>query len=235
MKKDNSLVVNQENTVVEYGTHGANFAQMLAEELDGLPLSFDRIKIPAGGGIMWELPSDNPDDPDMAKEFKGVIVYHHPIHVHYKDKYTGGNTPPDCSSTDGKVGIDAEGEIQECRDCAHSEFGSGDDGVGKACKQKRRIYILRENEVFPLLLTLPTMSLGDYGKFVARLLSKGKKSSGVVTRFSLKKAQNAGGITYSQVVCTVERNLTPEEQNAVTSIAEQVKKIAGKMRVANED
>ena len=30
------------------------------------------------------------------------ILYHHPIHSYYKDKFTGGSNPPDCGSMDGK-------------------------------------------------------------------------------------------------------------------------------------
>ena len=220
------LVKANEKTVAEYGAHSANLAQMLAEEMDGLTLSFDRIKIPAGGGLAYEVPSDNPDSPDMVKEFKAVILYHHPVHALYREKYTGGNTPPDCSSINGHTGIDAEtGEIKDCKDCPNNKFGSGENGA-KACKQKRRIYILRAGETLPIILSLPTGSLADFSKYITRLLSKGKTSSSVVTKFSLKKAQNAGGISYSQAVLSVDRNLTAEESIVIGRLTEQVKAIA---------
>ena len=38
----------------------------------------------------------------------------------------------------------------------------------------------------------------EFSRYIKRLLSKGKKSNMVVTRFSLKKATNASGIAYSQ-------------------------------------
>jgi hypothetical protein len=68
-----------------------------------------------------------------------------------------------------------------------------------------------------------------------RLLSKGQKSNGVVTKFTLKKAQNAGGISYSQVVCAVDRALAPDEQAAIDRLSEQVKRFAGKVDVAESD
>ena len=80
--------VSQTN-MLEYGANSVNLAELLAEEMEGLSLSFDRIKIPAGGGLAYEVPSDNPDSPDMVKEFKAVILYHHPVHTYYKEKYTG--------------------------------------------------------------------------------------------------------------------------------------------------
>jgi len=215
-----------EKAVIEYGVHNANLAQLLAEEMDGLTLSFDRIKIPAGGGLAYEVPSDNPDSPDMVKEFKAVILYHHPVHVHYKEKYTGGNTPPDCASVNGHTGTEAEtGEVKHCAECPNNKFGSGENGA-KACKQKRRIYILRAGEALPIILSLPTCSLPDFSKYITRLLSKGQKSSKVVTKFSLKKAQNAGGISYSQAVLSVDRNLTADERGIIDRLVEQVKAIA---------
>ena len=33
----------------------------------------------------------------------------------------------------------------------------------------------------------------------------------------MKKAQNSGGVTYSQVVCAVDRDLRPDEQTAINA------------------
>jgi hypothetical protein len=223
---ENKNLVKTGNQVAEYGANSINLPQLLAEEMDGLTLSFDRIKIPAGGGLAYEIPGDNPDSPDMVKEFKAVILYQHPVHSFYKEKYTGGNTPPDCASIDGHKGLDAEtAEVKSCKDCPYNKFGSGENGA-KACKQKRRLYILRAGEALPTILSIPTGSLADYSKYVTRLLSKGKTSSSVVTKFSLKKAQNAGGIAYSQAVLSVDRDLTPEELAFVKPFAEQIKALS---------
>lgn len=231
--KNNEVAVAENNEMAEvksgYITAGTNLASIFAEEMDGLNLSFDRIKIPAGGGLSFEVPGDDPDSPDAVKEFKAVILYHHPVHSYYKDKYTGGNEPPDCGSRDGHIGIDTEtGEVKDCKDCPNAKFGSGENG-GKACRQKRRVYILRESETLPIIVSLPTGSLADFSKYIMRLLSKGKKSNTVVTKFTLKKAQNAGGIAYSQAVCAVDRDLTTAEQTAIDAISEQVKRFAGKV------
>ena len=225
--KEIVVVADSNMTITSYTVAGANLASILAEEMDGLSLQFDRIKTPVGGGLMFELPSDDPDSPEMAKEFKAVILYHHPIHSYYKEKYTGGNAPPDCSSIDGVMGIDDDGKVKPCKDCDLGKFGSGENGA-KACRQKRRLYLLRENETLPTLLSLPATSLADFSKYIMRLLNRGKKSSAVVTKFSLKKAQNAGGIAYSQIICISDRDLTPDEISSISTIAEQVKRFAGK-------
>ena len=71
-------IVKKENTALTFGT-SADLGEIFAEELDGLTPSFERIKIPAGGGLAYEVPGDDPESPDSAKEFKAVILYHHPI------------------------------------------------------------------------------------------------------------------------------------------------------------
>ena len=230
----NEVAKREESAVAEYGS-GVNFSELLAEELDGLTPTFERIKIPAGGGLAYEVPGDDPDSPDSVKEFKAVILYHHPINCYYKEEYTGGNNPPDCGSMDGKVGIDAEtGECKNCAECEFNKFGSGKNGA-KACKQKRRIYLLREGEALPTILSLPTGSLREFSKYVMRLLSKGRKTNGVVTKFTLKKAQNSGGINYSQAVFAVDRELTSDELANVVPMSEQVKAMANRVTQLDEE
>ena len=91
------------------------------------------------------------------------------------------------------------------------------------------MYILREGELIPLLLTLPTGSMKEFAVYIKRLLAKGKKSSAVVTRFSLKKVQNASGIAYSQAQFAVDRALTAEEMPYITEMAGQVKAFANRV------
>lgn len=197
-----------------------DMATMMAEELDGLDAGFERIKIPSAGSTVFEVPGEDPTEPEAVKEFSAVILYHHPLFAFYKSKYTGGNNPPDCGSYDGLSGQgDPSGN---CKSCPNNQFGTGENG-SKACKNRRRIYVLREGEIFPLLLSLPTGSLKELTRFLKRLLSKGRKSNSVVTRFSLKKAVNSGGIAYSQAQFTVDRILTPEEHTLIERMTEQVK------------
>ena len=232
---NNEIVKSENSGAVAQYTGGVDIGNLLAEELDGLNLSFDRIKIPAGGGLSYEVPGDDPDSPDSVKEFKAVILHHHPINCYYEEEYTGGNNPPDCGSMDGHIGIDAEtGEVKSCADCPFNKFGSGKNGA-KACKQKRRIYLLREGEQLPIILSLPTGSLSEFSKYVMRLLSKGKKTNSVVTKFTLKKAQNSGGINYSQAVFALDRELTAEELAAITPMSEQVKAMANKVSALDEE
>ena len=72
-------------------------------------------------------------------------------------------------------------------------------------------------------------------KDVTRLVTKGMKANHVVTKFTLKRAQNSTGINYSQVICAVDRPLSPEEKKNIAAMTEQVKLIAGKVSVVETE
>ena len=207
-----------------------NLADALSSELGGMDISFDRVSIPAAGGQAFEVPGEMPGETDMVKDFSGVILFHHPMFTYYRERFSGGNNAPDCGSYDGKVGVGNPGGV--CESCPLNQFGSGENG-GKACKNKRRIYVLREGELIPILLVLPTGSMKEFSVYIKRLLAKGKKSNSVVTTFSLKKVTNASGIAYSQAQFAVDRFLTAEEMPFVQQMSDQVKSFA--TRVAYDD
>lgn len=212
-----------------------NVGAAMAEEMEGLQLSFPRVKIPSGGGLAFEVPGDDPENPDAEKELVGVIVDHHPVNAFWAAKYAGANNPPDCSSMDGKVGIDDTGSKIPCNSCQFNQWGSAEDGRGKSCKNMHRLYILREGEMLPLLLTLPPTSLKNLSDYVAlRVVSKGLRSYGVVTKVSLKKAQNAGGINYSQAVFSLAGKLAPAQVTAMADYSLGIKSMTRNVAISDE-
>lgn len=224
-KKD-LMMVKEENFVVPVMDN--NIAQAMGEEMEGLPMTFTRVKIPTGGGLAFEIPGDDADNPEMAKEIIGVIVVHHPINAYWSDKYSGGNNPPDCSSMDGKVGVGTPGG--NCKTCPYNQFGS--DGAGKACKNMHRIYILRSGEAFPLLLTLPPTSIKNFGDYVLkRVIFKGYRTYEVITKITLKRAQNSTGISYSQAQFSLVAPLGTEEKEFMRRYSENIKAITRQLVV----
>jgi hypothetical protein len=198
---------------------------LISEELDGLNITFGKVKIPSGGGLNYELP-DEDGEPDSVKEFSAVILLQHALNAFYATEYKGGNQPPDCAAIDGRHGVKrATGEVCVCADCPHNQFDSGKNG-GKACQNRRRIYILREGELFPMLLSLPTGSLQEFTRYMTGLVTKGRKSNSVVTRFALQKATNKGGIEFSRAKFSVDRPLTPEEYAHIERLTEQVRELS---------
>lgn len=159
-------MTNNELTIKSQGFMGLadfNVSEGFSEELAGLDNGFERIKIPAGGGTMFEVPGNNPNEPDAVKEFSAVILHHHPMFTFYKEKYTGNSNPPDCLSFDGVNGHGEPGGF--CQRCPNNRFGSGDNG-SKVCKNKHQMYLLGENGVFPVVLFLPTSSNKDFSRYI---------------------------------------------------------------------
>jgi hypothetical protein len=195
----------------------------ISNEMDGLSAVFEQIKIPIGGVTSFEFPGETPEQTETVKEFSAVILYHHPMRAYYKEKYTGGNNPPDCGSMDGATGMGEPGGV--CEHCVYDQFGTGENGA-KACKERRRLYLLLDGEIFPMILSLPTGSLRDFSRYLMRVLPKYQASNAVLTHFSLVKATNKGGIVYTKVAFRMERALTAEELAVIEPISERAKAIS---------
>lgn len=49
----------------------------LADDMEGLTLSFPKVKIPSGGALQFEMPTGDPENPEYTRFLQGVILYHH--------------------------------------------------------------------------------------------------------------------------------------------------------------
>ena len=202
-------------------------AKMLTEELDGLgQVPFDAVKIPSGGGLAFEVPGDDPDNPETAQSLTGVIVHHHPVNVYWEHDFDGSGGLPDCSSPKG------------CNNhcvLTINQFGSGGKGSAKACKNTHRVYLLREDEALPILLTLPPTSLRAFKDYLAkRLIMKGKRSADVITCIKLKKEKNADGIAYSACVFSKAADLAPGQIEAIQPTCAWIKGVASHVPVVDQ-
>ena len=75
MYNQNTTALMEQETFVLPAMAESEFSSAeLAEDMDGLQMSFQRVKIPAGGTIQFELPSDDPENPDYAKTLVGIIL-----------------------------------------------------------------------------------------------------------------------------------------------------------------
>jgi len=213
-------------------------AEIFQENMEGIPFQCERVKIPSGGGVAWEI-TDDDGNTDTTKELLGVIIDHHPANGYWKEKFSGKNQPPDCSSMDGVTGtgININGAVyKNCATCPLNQFGSDPDGgAGKACKNMHRVYLLREGTVFPLLITLPPTSLAAIKDYVRRLTNKLKRLSGVVTRITLEKDKNEGGIQYSKAVFSKAGELSKEEAQKIAEHARVLKPFLRQIGLTNDD
>lgn len=213
-----------------------DIAEAVAEEMDGLgTIPLDRVKIPSGGGLAFEVPGEDEDNPDAAKELVGIILYHHAVNAYWKDKFEGGNEVPDCASNDGKQGIWREtGEIKDCASCPYNQFAA--DGSGKACKNLHRVYFLLEGSPVPLIISLPPTSLKYMRDYIGkRILLKGLRSYEAITKISLKKEKSNTGIDYSRAVFTFVDRLPEEQKTAVLEMVSLVKATDANVQIEDAD
>src|SRR5690606_41397660 len=73
-----------------------DLGEAMSEEMDGLSIEFDRVKIPSGGGLAFEVLGDVSDAPDVVKELEGVIFDHYLVYSFGSDRYLGHNNSTDC-------------------------------------------------------------------------------------------------------------------------------------------
>lgn len=198
----------------------------LAEDIDGLQMGFQHVKIPSGGQLQFELTGEDPDNPDYTKYLEGVILHSHNANAYWANgRSDNENTPPDCQSLDGKVGYGCPGGL--CADCPYNRYGSDTDpkgtGRGKACKNQRIIYLLRSGEVMPIQLSLSPTSITPYSQFVnAAFVTRRRGVCGSVVQIGLKKRSN-GKDDYS--VATFKRlyDFTGEELAQIRAYANSFK------------
>lgn len=67
----------------------------LADDMDGLQMTMQRVKIPGGGNLQFEIRSDDPDNPDYERKLVGVILYHHLANAYPRPRryHRGGRHP----------------------------------------------------------------------------------------------------------------------------------------------
>lgn len=199
------------------------------EEMDGLgDMSPDLLKIPSGGSIVYEVPTDDPENPALVKTLDVVIVHHHATNAYWEGEYTGENAQPLCSSSDGHVGVDANGCVHSCEVCPRNQFGV--NGEGKECKNMHRMYMLRAGDPIPLQISLPPSALRAFRDYITRsVVRKGLVTRHCVTRLGLKKETSKvgkdgkGGIVYSSPTFQLVGMLPNEQCAAIDALAEQIK------------
>ena len=226
--QNNTAVDVYQNFVLPTALDSDFSSEDLADDMEGLQLTMQRVKIPGGGNLQFEIRSDDPDNPDYERKLVGVILYHHLANAYWPEgSEYDDNVPPFCQSFDGKQGYGEPGGV--CAACAFNQFGSTANGSGKACKNMRQIYLLRSGEYLPLQLSLPPTSLRPFNDFMnLAFVARRRPSYSAIVEIGLKRAES-GGYTYSVATFRKVRDLEGEGLAAVKSYAanfkEQVKSL----------
>lgn len=197
---------------------------ILAENFGGGeidPRQLPTIKIPSGGQPFWTIPTM--EGPKPAESFEGVVIYWANMRGYWESNYNENpNSPPVCTSRDGLTGIGAPGG--SCAACRFNQFNTKVDrdqpsgfGAGKACREQRVMFVLRDGQIIPTFVPLATMSIKPAAEYFALLSTNAVPYYRVMTQFSLVEATSGGGQKYSKAKLTMARRLTAEENEIVAN------------------
>jgi hypothetical protein len=186
---------------------------IISENLKNQPLShglFDIIKSPSGGATSFTVPGLSGEE--MMKELSGIIVDYTTPRAYWSTPEPTEGQSPDCFSRDSVVSHDG----RACNRCAYNEFGSkgignGGESNGKACKESVLLYLLRPDNILPIVVRVPASSKVAFLRYATRLVSSMSPICGVVTRITLEKATSKTGQPYATYNFEVVKQLSPEE------------------------
>jgi hypothetical protein len=234
MSKSNALVVSPEKFPVLAEGNG-DFLSAIQHNLGGeeiTPGDLNRIKVPAAGGTTWVL--DTPDGEESCKALEGVLVHHTRRRAFWPDSNPTGD-PPHCASADCTTGIGEPGGV--CNDCPHNAWGSaigigGKEGRGKACKERRLLFLLREGQHLPDIVDAPPGSLKGLRNWLLSLAPL--RFNQITTRLELVKDKNKDNIEFARVKATKTGTLPDDVQILVLRYSQELGALFGAVQVEQD-
>jgi len=212
------------------------YQELLQENFgDSIQPVFLRVRIPGSGGLRFITASEEGED--TLEEIQGVVVLHHEARAYWPGSFSGSE-PPSCASLDGKTGIGSPGG--DCYKCPYAQWGSDPKGGrGQACKDMRRLYILRPGEFLPRLLTLPPTSMtskaGSFAEYATILFNSATPMRSVLTSFRLAAERNADGISYARVVVKRAGKLSAIDAGKVRRYIASLEKYIRMVQIAPDE
>lgn len=190
-----------------------------------------RIKMPSGGAVKWEVP-DGLGNADYVGDITGVLCYVQQAGVlwpHFEPQPGGmpvlrtfdlktaeqvGPIPDDMIDTLEKHRLDERHFNWEA--LPYNQFGSGKNGRGKRCREQRLLFILRPNDIYPLVVGLSPGSLKVWKKFFMNVAAKARVPYWrAVVELKLEKARSGGGQDFARVLPRLVGVLSAEDGVAV--------------------
>jgi hypothetical protein len=188
-----------------------------------------RVKTPSGGGLFWTV--EGVAGESVEKEIEGVMVFQARQGTLWPSLETTTGKRPVMSTNDmkhGKLQIPEEEIPAEILQTIkqheispgvfdwpalpYTQFGSGKNGVGKFAKESRVLFILRKDEMFPLVIRVGPGSLKTVTQFIMRLQVPYYRA---IIGLTLKKETSKGGQDYSRIIPTLKGVLDPDSGKVV--------------------
>lgn len=210
------------NEVVPVNSYAAltnNALDIIRDNLKKQPLSFqlfDIVKSPSGGSTVFSVPGLSGDE--AAKELTGIILDYSTPRAYWNTPDPVEGTPPTCFSEDSIISHDGKA----CATCPFNDFGSKDgDTNAKACKESVTLFLLRPDNIMPIIVRVPVSSKLRFQRYMTRLVGRMIPLSSVVTRITLEKTTNRTGQPYSLFNFEAVEELAPDKAASAKAFAKQ--------------
>lgn len=214
------------------GEGGGDLTEMLQENLgdEGFTVSdLPRVKVPTGGALYFDMGEDGAP----TKTLTGVVVLWTMFRSYYEKAFgaegAATDAPPDCASPDTKIGYGEYGKGSakhpsgECASCPMNQWQSARQGEGKACSERRGLWMLFEGDILPTQVVLPPTSIKALRQHMIGLTRQQKPYYSVVTSLSLEKV-TGGRVDYARVVVKRGADLDPAEAAAAKRYGDGIRR-----------
>jgi hypothetical protein len=201
-----------------------NVLDIIGENLKNQPLSyqlFDIVKSPSGGATVFSVPGLSGEEAE--KELTGIILDYTTPRAYWDTPEPIEGEPPACFSRNSLVSHDGK----PCSRCPYNDFGSNpkEDSNAKACKESVMLFLLRPDNILPLIVRIPVSSKLIFQRYMTRLIGRMIPLSGVVTRITLEKATSKTGKPYALYNFEAASTLSSEEYANVRAFGQKFMEI----------
>lgn len=218
----NERKITMETAITKMDSYTAlqnNALDIIKENLKNQPLSFqlfDIVKSPSGGTTAFTVPGLSGDE--MEKSITGIILDYTTPRAYWSTPDPVEGTPPECFSSDSLVSSVGKA----CNQCVYNTFGSKDgESNAKACKESVLLFMLRPDNIMPILVRIPVSSKMIFQRYLTRLIGKMIPISGVVTKITLEKAVNKTGQPYAVYNFEAVETLSPQDTTNAKNFGKQ--------------
>lgn len=215
-----------------YATLKNNALDIIKNNLKNQPLSlqlFDIIKSPSGGSTSFTIPTLSGEI--MEKSITGIILDYTTPRAYWDTPDPVEGTPPVCFSADSLVSHNGKA----CGTCPLNDFGSKDGETNaKACKESVVLFLLRPDNIMPILVRVPVSSKMIFQRYMTRLIGKMIPVSGVVTKITLEKTTNKTGQPYALYNFEAVETLSTEEAESARAFGKKFMELVNASDVNRE-
>ncbi len=194
--------------------------------------NLDKITVPSMGDTEFRV--DLGEGPTRIDSIRGIILLA-PEGNAYWDKpiEEAPGSFPVCYSSDAIYGVGdpfGTGEVgtHKCIGCPKKQWKTDFKARGKACRDLRPIFILREGEYLPIIVQTPRMSLSRLTKYFTMLGRIGTPFYAAITEIGLQQEKKENTPLYSvltfKLIGVAPKEVWPmlkEYQNVLTGFASQ--------------